>query len=98
MDWASDKVMNNCIYAYGKDAAAGRSLLLAVLDPSGKMVINIMVRGKNVIKCYGKANQTVTDEVLLKAVFEGLVDADIVSPENDHIDWIGRRRRLEIGY
>lgn len=89
MNWANE--MNNCIYSYGKDAAAGRSLLLAVLDRSGKMIINIMVRGKNVIQCYGNSNQNVTDDVLLEALFKGLIDADIVSPENDHSDWTRRR-------
>lgn len=96
MDWAAE--MSNCIYAYGKEAAIGRCLLFAVLDSSGKMLINIMVRGKNVVQCYGKANQTVTDEVLLKAVFEGLVDADIVSPENEYFNWTGRNRRFDVAY
>lgn len=90
MDWASDKAMNNCIYAYGKDAAAGRCLLLAVLDSAGKMIINIMVRGGDVIQCYGKSNQIITDEPLLESVFKGLIDAKIVNPENDHKAWIRR--------
>lgn len=98
MDWASDKVMNNCIYAYGKEAVTGRCLLFAVLDSSGKMIINIMVRGRNVVQCYGKANQIVTDEVLLEAVFKGLIDTAVVSLENDHTDWIGRKRRFDLAY
>lgn len=91
MDWASDQVMNNCIYAYGKDAAAGKCLLLAVLDVSGKMIVNMMIRGQNVTQCFGKANQTVTDELLLEALFKGLIEAEVVSPENDHTDWLHRR-------
>lgn len=91
LDWASDTVMNNCIYSYGSDAVTGKSLLLAVLDGSGKMVINIMVRGKNVIQCYGKSNETVTDETLLEAVFNSLIDINVVSPENSHSTWTRQR-------
>lgn len=91
MDWASDKGMNNCIYAYGKDAAAGKCLLLGVLDSSGKMIINIMVRGKAIVQCYGKANQTVTEVDLLVALFQGLIEKEIINPENDPTDWTRQR-------
>jgi hypothetical protein len=91
MDWASDQAMNNCIYAYGKDAAAGKSLLLGVLDSSGKMIINIMVRGKAIVQCYGKANQTVTEVDLLVALFQGLIEKEIINPENDPTDWTRQR-------
>jgi hypothetical protein len=92
MDWASDNVMSNCIYSYGNDAVAGTCLLLGVLDGSGKMIINIMVRGQNVIQCYGRANERVTDEVLLEALFNSLIDANIISPDNNYEDWVGTGR------
>lgn len=93
MDWASDNSMANCIYSYGSDAAAGSCLLLGVLDGSGKMIINIMIRYQNVIQCYGKGNERVTDEVLLEALFNSLIDADIITPDNDHERWVGTGRR-----
>lgn len=91
LDWAN--TMNNCIYSYGKDAAARRALLFAVLDAEGRMIINIMVRGKSVIQCYGPSNQMITDEALLKSIFQVLIDGDIVNPEEDHSNWLQYNRR-----
>lgn len=91
LDWAN--TMNNCIYSYGKDAAARRALLFAVLDAEGKMIINIMVRGKRVIQCYGQSNQMITDEPLLKSIFQVLIDGDIVNPEEDHSNWLAYNQR-----
>jgi hypothetical protein len=92
MDWASDNAMANCVYSYGSDAAAGTSLLLGVVDRFGKMIINLMVRGQNVIQCYGKANKRVTEEVLLEALFGSLIDTNIISPDNRHTTWIENGR------
>lgn len=91
LDWAN--TMNNCIYSYGKDAASGRSLLFAVLDAEGKMIINIMVRGKRVIQCYGPSNQMIKDEALLESIFKTLIDAELVNPEEDHTSWLQYRRQ-----
>jgi hypothetical protein len=90
LDWAN--TMNNCIYSYGKTAAANRCLLLAVLDASGKMIINIMIQGKRVSQCYGPANSYVETPDLLVSIFEKLVDMDIINAEEDPFTWLGRRR------
>jgi hypothetical protein len=90
LDWSSDGVMNNCIFSYGSDAAAKGCLLLGVVDASGKMVVNVMIRGGLVIQCYGKANQYCSDEAQLEALFKGLIKEKIIGEENDHVRWLGR--------
>lgn len=93
LDWAN--MMNNCIYSYGKNAAAGRCLLFAVLDGDGKMAVNIMISGKRVVQCYGPSNSHIEDEALLEDIFDKLLHVDLINPEEDHKIWL--RRRWEIG-
>lgn len=46
----------------------------------------------------GKSNERVTDEVLLEALFNSLIDADIIGPDNDWTSWLesGRRWRNRV--
>lgn len=88
LDWSTEMV--NCVFAYGKDAAEGKSILLAIVDASGKMTVNAMIRGKRVIQCYGKMNATCADEPLIEALFKGLVEEEIIHEEEDHARWLRR--------
>lgn len=92
IEWASDGVMNNCIYSYGKAAADKDCILLAIVDSYGKMVVNVMIRGRSVVQCYGKSNRLCDDDLLIEALFDGLISEDIINEENNYRQWVGGQR------
>lgn len=92
LEWSSDGAMNNCIFSYGREAAENQCLLLAIIDASGKMVVNVMIKNGEVVQCYGKANQYCTDEPQLKALFDGLISERIINEESDYTRWLGNYR------
>lgn len=88
VEWSSDKVMNNCIFSYGREAVDKACTLLGIVDSSGKMVVNVMIRRRVVVQCYGKANQRCADEAQIKALFDELINHGIINEEDDYKRWV----------